>query len=182
MRGGSERGEVETPWPHLRKPVVGAINGAAITGGLELALLCDFLVASEQARFADTHARVGVMPGWGMTVLLPQAVGLRRAKQMSLTSRFVTAGEALRVGLVNQVVPHEELLPTALGLAEEIASADPLAVETLLASYDECASVTTGEALLIEQRVSHDWRQTQFDPAKVAERRDAVMARGRSQV
>ena len=62
----------------LSKPVIGAVNGVAITGGFELALCCDFLVASDRARFADTHARVGVMPGWGLTVLLPQAVGIRR--------------------------------------------------------------------------------------------------------
>ena len=99
------------PWPVMTKPVIGAINGAAVTGGLELALQCDFLVASDRARFADTHARVGIMPGWGLTVLLPQAVGVRRAKEMSLTGNYVGAEEALALGLVNRVVPHEELLP-----------------------------------------------------------------------
>ncbi|HQV57383.1 MAG TPA: enoyl-CoA hydratase-related protein, partial [Ilumatobacteraceae bacterium] len=68
------------PFTPISKPVIGAINGVAVTGGLELALHCDFLIASERAKFGDTHARVGVMPGWGLTVLLPQAVGLRRAR------------------------------------------------------------------------------------------------------
>ncbi|HEY4375916.1 MAG TPA: enoyl-CoA hydratase, partial [Acidimicrobiales bacterium] len=83
------------PFPKGDKPVIGAVNGAAITGGFELALACDFLVASEHARFADTHARVGIQPGWGLTVLLPQAIGLRRAREMSATGNFVDASTAL---------------------------------------------------------------------------------------
>ncbi len=89
------------------KPIIGAVNGVAVTGGLELALNCDFLVASERARFADTHARVGVHPLWGLTVLLPQAVGIRRAREMSATGNFVDAETALAWGLVNHVVAHE---------------------------------------------------------------------------
>jgi enoyl-CoA hydratase len=184
MRGeetdaGAER--LGAPWPVMTKPVIGAINGPAVTGGLELALHCDFLVASERARFADTHARVGVMPGWGLTVLLPQAVGLRRAKEMSLTGNFLTAAEALAWGLVNHVVPHEELLPAALGLARDIASNDAEGVATLLASYKEAALTTAAEGLLIEERVSRAWRDQRFDPAEVERRRAAVVARGRAQ-
>ena len=117
--------------------MIGAVNGVAVTGGLELALACDLLVASEHARFADTHARVGIMPGWGLSVLLPQAVGLRRAKQMSVTGNYVDAGTALAWGLVNQVVPHEELLPTCRQLAADVASNDPAAVARLLQTYRE---------------------------------------------
>src|SRR5690606_20981276 len=105
----SQRG----PFPDMETPVIGAVNGVAITGGFELALACDFLVASEQARFADTHARVGIMPGWGLTVLLPEAIGFRRAKEMSTTGNFLDAQTALAWGLVNHVVPHAELLPFA---------------------------------------------------------------------
>src|SRR5215204_1895603 len=97
------------PFPAVTKPVIGAINGFAITGGFELALNCDFLVASERARFGDTHTRVGVMPGWGMTVLLAQAIGVRRAREMSFTGNFLDAEEAMHFGLVNHVVPHDEL-------------------------------------------------------------------------
>ena len=95
--------------PAMGKPLIGAINGAAITGGLELALACDFLVASERARFADTHARIGIMPGWGLTYELPEAIGLRRAREMSATGNFVGARTAMDWGLVNHVVPHAEL-------------------------------------------------------------------------
>jgi enoyl-CoA hydratase len=169
------------PFPVMTKPVIGAINGPAVTGGLEIALRCDFLVASEQARFADTHARVGIMPGWGLTVLLPQAIGLRRAKEMSLTGNYVGAAEALALGLVNHVVPHQELVPVAQTLARDIASNDPEGVASLLASYKETALTTAAEGLLIEHRVSQSWQQRHFDPAEIERRRNAVVARGRSQ-
>lgn len=100
-----------------RKPVIGAVNGHAITGGFEIALNCDFLIASENAMFADTHGRVGIHPGWGMTQLLQQAVGQRMAMQMSMTCQFIDAQTALRAGLVNEVVPHDELIPRVMQLA-----------------------------------------------------------------
>ncbi len=102
------------------KPVIGAVNGHAITGGFEIALNCDFLIASERALFADTHAKVGIHPGWGMTQLLQQAVGQRRAKQLSFTGEFINAEEALRTGLVNEVVSHEELMPRAREICSQI--------------------------------------------------------------
>ena len=88
----------------MTKPVIGAVNGPCVTGGFEVALACDFLVASERAVFADTHARVGLTPGGGMSVNLPQAVGIRKAKELSLTGNYVDAAEAHRLGLVNHVV------------------------------------------------------------------------------
>ena len=94
-------------------PVIAAVNGVAVTGGLEIALACDFRIASDRARFADTHARVGVFPGWGLTARLPQAVGQSWARQMSFTGDYVDAPLALRIGLVNEVVPHGELLRAA---------------------------------------------------------------------
>ncbi len=105
-----------------RKPVIAAVNGHAITGGFEIALNCDFIIASDQAVFADTHAKVGIHPGWGMTQLLQQAVGIRMAKQMSLSCRFVDSAEALRIGLVNEVVPHDGLLNRVMEICSEIAS------------------------------------------------------------
>jgi enoyl-CoA hydratase len=104
------------------KPVIGAVNGYAITGGFELALNCDFLIAAESASFADTHARVGIQPGWGMTQLLQQAVGQRMAKQLSFTCQFISAAQALRYGLVNEVVPDAELLPRARAIADAICA------------------------------------------------------------
>src|SRR5215207_6877498 len=127
------------PFPEMATPVIGAINGVAITGGFELALACDFLIASERARFADTHARVGIMPGWGLTVLLPEAIGFRRAKEMSTTGNFLDAETALAWGLVNHVVPHDDLLPFCRNLAGDIATIDPRAVRQMLQTYDEGA-------------------------------------------
>ena len=160
-------------------PVVGAVNGVAVTGGLELALLCDFLVASDQARFADTHARVGIHPSWGLTGMLPQAIGIRRAREMSFTGNYVDADEALRIGLVNRVVPHGELLSAAEAIAEDIASNDARAVAAIRRTYLEVAATTMAEGLTLERRRAADFR---FDPDEVGRRRDAVIARGREQV
>ncbi len=107
--------------PHAT-PVIGAINGPTVTGGLELALCCDFLIASERARFADTHARVGVMPGGGMTIRLPQLIGIDRARRMSFTGDYIDAETARDWGLVVEVVPHESLLARTRELASTIAS------------------------------------------------------------
>ncbi|MCK9898330.1 enoyl-CoA hydratase [Frankia sp. AgB32] len=166
--------------PVLDKPIIGAINGPAVTGGLELALQCTFLVASEQARFADTHARVGVMPGGGVTVLLAQSVGLRRAVEMSLTGNFVGADEALRLGLVNHVVPHGELLPVARRLAGDIAGNDQHGVRRLLAHYRQIANAATlDEAHALEGVMSMTWRP---GTSNIGARRDEVLRRGRAQL
>ena len=165
--------------PVIDKPIIGAINGVAVTGGLEIALQCTFLVASERARFADTHARVGVMPGGGMTVLMAQTMGLRRAVEMSLTGNFLSADDALRLGLVNHVVPHEELLPFTRGLAADIVNNDPGSVRQLFQHYRQIANAATlDEAHLIEGYMAETW---QAGVSHVAERRADVTARGRSQ-
>ena len=91
----------------MRTPIVGAVNGATFTGGLEMALGCDFLVASERAVFADTHARVGILPGGGMTARLPQLVGMATARRLSMTGEVVDAAFAERIGLVSEVVEHD---------------------------------------------------------------------------
>jgi enoyl-CoA hydratase len=165
--------------PVIGKPIIGAVNGVAVTGGLEIALQCTFLVASERARFADTHARVGIMPGGGMTVLLAQTVGLRRAIEMSLTGNFLTAEDALRLGLVDHVVPHDELLPFARRLAGDIVSNDQPGVRRLLAHYRQMANAATlDEAHLIEGYLAETWHA---GTSQVAARRAAVTDRGRSQ-
>lgn len=170
------------PWPRTTKPVIGAVNGAAVTGGFELALQCDFLVASERATFGDTHTRVGIMPGWGLSVLLPPAIGLRRAKEMSLTGNFIAAGEALRLGLVNHVVAHDELLPFTLSLAADVAGNDARSVRALLEGYDAVAATTTAEGLRIEAARAADWNRDPAATADVARRRQAIIDRGRSQI
>jgi enoyl-CoA hydratase len=170
------------PFPPRTKLLIGAINGPAITGGFELALSCDFLVASERARFADTHARVGIMPGWGLTVLLAEAIGVRRAKELSTTGNFLDAATALQWGLVNHVVPHEELLPRARKLATDIAGNDQAGVRRMLRTYDEGYLMTRDGAWDLEGKVSHEWLAGRADlAAQVEERRGKVMERGRSQ-
>jgi enoyl-CoA hydratase len=165
--------------PPLSTPLIGAVNGAAVTGGLELALACDFLIASERATFADTHARLGIMPGWGMTYALPEAVGVRRARQMSATGNFIDARTALNWGLVNHVVPHAEVVAVSLGLAADAAANDAGAVQALLATYRE--QVIGAAPAGIEARARARWHAAGIDRTEVARRRDAVIERGRSQ-
>ena len=168
------------PWPPMVKPVIGAANGAAATGGLELLLHCDFLVASELARFADTHSRVGVLPGWGLSVLLPQAIGVRRAKEMSATGRFIAAEQAFEWGLVNHVVPHDRLISTAIDLANEAVSNDTACLRALFALYDDNSMGTTAEGFTREKDRSQEWIHEHYAPERVASRRSALEARGRA--
>ena len=170
------------PWPRLSTPVIAAVNGPAVTGGLELVLHCDFAVASERAHFADTHARVAVLPGWGLSVLLPQAVGLRRAKQMSFTGNYVPAVLALEWGLVNLVVPHAELLPEATRLARDVCSNDRAAVAALLTLYDDNASDQIAAGQQREWHVAREWRDHQYTPELVASRQAGIRQRGRNQL
>jgi enoyl-CoA hydratase len=167
--------------PHA-KPLIGAVNGVAVTGGFEVALNCDFLIASQRARFADTHSRVGVMPGWGLTVLLAQRIGIGRAKEMSITGNYVDANTALAWGLVNHVVPHEELLPFCRQLAADTVSNDQRGVRRMLQTYNEVTDTTIADGWKIEARVSRDWEGAGFDPAEIEARRMKVVERGRSQI
>ena len=170
------------PFPERTKPLIGAINGVAVTGGLELALACDFLIASDRAQFADTHARVGVMPGWGLSVLLPQAIGVRRSREMSLTGNYVGAELAASWGLVNRVVPHEDLIGTVLELAADIRSNNQQGVRQMLQTYERTTSVTLEEGWDVEAKMGREWlRVTNFRPEDVAERRANIQNRGRSQ-
>ena len=170
---------VRGPFPKLVKPLIGAVNGVAITGGFELALNCDFLVASDRAKFGDTHTRVGVMPGWGLTVLLSQAIGVRRAREMSFTGNFLGAEEALQWGLVNHVVPHDELMPFTRSLAADIVGNDQPGVRQIRGTYAAINADQAGWA--IEARDGLAWKEATFSPERVAERRAAIQARGRQQ-
>jgi enoyl-CoA hydratase len=169
-----------SPWKPLAKPLIGAINGAAITGGLELALHCDFLIASERAVFADTHARVGILPGWGLSVLLPQRVGFAMARRMSFTGDFVDARTALAAGLVTEVVAHDELLPTAQRLAATIVANHRPAVRALHASYRRIEHAGAAEAFELEQEAAREWRRSGASDG-IAARVPGVIARGRDQ-
>lgn len=169
-----------SPWVALGKPLIGAVNGVAITGGLELALSCDFLIASERAVFADTHARVGIMPGWGLSVLLPERVGFSMARRMSFTGDFVDARRALECGLVTEVVPHDQLLARAQVVAATVAANHRPAVLTLHASYRRIEAEINGRALDLEAEVSRQWRRG-GGADELAARVPGVFARGRNQ-
>lgn len=163
----------------LSVPVIGAVNGVAITGGLELALACDLRIASQRARFADTHARVGAIPGWGLTARLPQAVGDGWARQMSFTGDFVDASTALRIGLVNDVVAHDTLVPRALELAgrmTETLREPALRIRTL---YNMRRDGTGQDAIDAERSSGASFSVDDLD--SFAGRRAAVFERGRAQ-
>lgn len=168
-------------FPRPDKPLIGAVNGPAVTGGLELALGCDFLIASERATFADTHARVGVMPAGGLTIRLPQLIGINRARQMSLTGDFVDAGRAGAWGLVNEVVPHASLLGRALALARAVAEIDPAAVSEIRSMYAALAFRYDDEAGADEARWSRRWMRGHFDAEALAARRSGIIERGSAQ-
>lgn len=163
-----------------RKPVIGAINGVAITGGFELALACDVLIGSENARFADTHARVGIMPGWGLSQKLSRLIGMSRAKEMSFTGNFLDAATAERWGLLNRVVPAERLLAEARQLAADMASVEPGFVAAYKALIDDGFALPFGEALALETARSRTANRS-VSPDEVERRRTAVLARGRTQ-
>jgi len=177
--GSPNASGVRGPFPRVTKPLIGAVNGVAITGGFELALNCDFLVASEHAKFGDTHARVGVMPGWGLTVLLPQAIGVRRAREMSFTGNFLSAHEALDAGLVNHVVDHADLIPFTRSLASDIIGNDQPGVRQIRRTY--AAITAEADSWAIEAADGRTWRKENFSPERVEQRRIAIQARGRQQ-
>lgn len=166
---------------NMPKPVIGAINGFAITGGFELALMCDFLVASPEARFADTHARVGVVPGWGLSQRLPRLIGANRAKELSLTGNYLDAETACAWGLVNRVVLAQELLPTCIQLARDILSTEPVTRLEIKRLIDAGWHATLAEGLRLEDEASKAHGRREVRPEKVAARRAAIQARGREQ-
>ena len=162
------------------KPVIGAINGVAITGGFEVALACDILIASERARFADTHARVGILPGWGLSQKLSRLIGVYRAKELSLSGNFIDARTAEAWGLVNRVVAPEDLLPSAKRLAHDIASVPADAVQQYKKLIDEGFAITFGDSLKHETATTSKLNAA-VTPEAVEARRAQVQARGRTQ-
>lgn len=164
----------------LAVPVIGAINGVAITGGFELALACDVLIASTNARFADTHARVGIMPGWGLSQKLPRLIGVYRAKELSLTGNFVDAVQAERWGLVNRVVAPAELLPTCRLLAADMMSCVPEMVSAYKGVIDRGLAETLQEGRRLEVAANREHGR-ELRSEDIARRRQAVTSRGRNQ-
>lgn len=140
-----------------RKPVIGAINGAAITGGFELALACDILLLSANARFADTHGRVGVMPGWGLSQKLSRLIGPGRAKQLSFTAQAIGAQQALDWGLANHLVPAADLMGEALRMAHQISELPAPFIARYKRLIDDGFVLPLAEAIELEARISRDF-------------------------
>ncbi len=162
----------------LDRPIVGGINGVAITGGFELALACDVLIGSSHARFADTHARVGIMPGWGLSQKLSRLVGIQRAKALSLTGNFLSAEEACAWGLLTRVVKPDALLSACTELAQDMLSCVPEVMRAYKRVIDEGFAATYAEGRSIERRAA---AARGISAKDVGARRSLVQERGRTQ-
>lgn len=162
------------------KPIIGAINGFAVTGGFELALACDYLYAARCARFADTHARVGLIPGWGLSQKLPRLVGINRAREISFTGNYFSAEQALAWGLVNEVCEDDQLIERALASARDIAGTQPEALRRIRAMMNEGWEMTLGDALQMEGERSGAYNST-IDFAAMEQRLAELKTRGRRQ-
>jgi enoyl-CoA hydratase len=182
--GGAEGavtdGEIVRAMHRFDRPIIGAVNGVAVTGGFELALACDVLVASSEARFADTHARVGILPGWGLSQKLPRLVGIHRAKELSFTGNYLSAEKAEAWGLVSRVVAPADLLPTCEALARDMLSCDPRTLRGYKRLIDEGFGKTYREGLSLETERSAA-HVKEVSPDEIAARRAGIQQRGRSQ-
>lgn len=148
----------------LTKPVIAAIDGPCMTGGLEIALSASFAIASDRSSFADTHAKVGLFPAWGLSALLPRAIGAARARQMSLSGVTIDARTACDWGLVNEVVEPAALLPRCLAIAAQIGAADARSVRWQLAHLRATDGKPITDALAAEEAAVERWRAGEADP------------------
>lgn len=162
------------------RPIIGAINGFAITGGFELALACDVLIASNTASFADTHVRMGVMPGWGLSQKLSRAIGIYRARELSLTGNYLSAEKAEAWGLVNRIVDSGSLISTCQSLAHDMLSSVPDMLTTMKRVINEGYGQTLNDGIELERSI---WRAQvkNVTPNAIATRVDSVKSRGRTQ-
>ncbi|MGE0860048.1 MAG: enoyl-CoA hydratase [Gammaproteobacteria bacterium] len=165
----------------FKGPVIGAVNGVAVTGGFELALNCDLLIGSTAARFADTHGRVGLLAGWGLSQRLSRVIGLARAKELSLTGNFIDATTAERWGLLNRVVEPEALLPACRELASAMLGLAPDFLPTYKRVIDEGYGMPLEAALSYEKAESRTWN-ARISADSIEARRGAILARGKQQV
>lgn len=179
--GGAESGwDMADAMASFDGPILAAVNGYAVTAGFEMALACDLIVASTEAKFADTHARVGMMPGWGLSQRLPRLIGIARAKELSFTGNTITAERAYEWGLVNRVVAPEELLPACKALASEMASTAPGMLEGIKKLIDEGYGMPFAQAMRFEDVQAREFAQ-RVAVDQIAARREGVLARGRTQ-
>lgn len=169
-----------TAFANCPKPIIGAVNGFAVTGGFELALACDFLYAARSAKFADTHARVGIVPGWGITQKLPRIVGINRAREISFTGNYFSADQALEWGLVNRVCDDSDLVPQALATARQIAETLPEALTEVRHMINAGWDTTLADGLALEGRRSKTFND-QVDFGQMSARLEQLKSRGRKQ-
>ena len=146
-----------------KKPTIAAVNGFAVTGALELVISCDIIIAAQSARFADTHARVGIVPGAGMSQILPRLVGAAKAREMSFTGEFIDAAEALSFGLVGRVVPDDKLMETALDIAGKIIKTNKGALLKIKEMINGGLRLTLADGMAFEAREFMKWREV-IDP------------------
>jgi enoyl-CoA hydratase len=161
-------------------PVIAAVNGAAATAGFELALACDLIFVSTHAKFLDTHARVGMLPGWGLSQRLPRLIGIARAKEISLSGNAVTAERAYEWGLANRICEPDALIEEARALALDMCSCVPGVMEGVKTLIDEGYSMLFDDAMAHELHVGTEQSKT-VDSASIGERRAGVLDRGRKQ-
>ncbi len=161
-------------------PIIGAINGHCITGGFEMALACDVLIASETARFADTHARVGMLPGWGLSQKLPRLIGISRAREIAFTGAPIFAQQAYEWGLVNHVVPAQELMTKAIELADNMSACVPQVLLRYRELIDQGYSMPLDKALAWEEQEAIDWSKKVTGDI-IAQRREGVLEKGRQE-
>jgi enoyl-CoA hydratase len=135
----------------LDKPVIAAINGYALGGGMEVSMACDFRIASDKAKMGQTEINIGLIPGWGGTQRLTRLVGKARAKELVYTGRIIDANTALQWGIVNKVAPHQELQNTARAFALELASKAPVAMKVAKSLIEKGADVDLQSALALER-------------------------------
>lgn len=159
--------------------VIGAVNGAAVTGGFELALSCDLLIAASMARFADTHLRVGAMPGWELSQRLSRTIGMARAKQMTLTGQYISAQQAADWGIVSEVVVSSELMSRAFALADSMLAMPPDGLRAHKRLMDDGYAVTLADGLKIEAERARAHNGA-VRPEDVAQRRAQITAHGRA--
>ena len=139
----------------IRKPVIAAVSGFALGGGCELAMMCDFIIAADNAKFGQPEIKLGIIPGAGGTQRLPRAVGKAKAMDMALTGRMMDATEAERAGLVSRVVPLDKLMDEALGAALQIADFSQIAVMAVKESVNRAFEGTLADGVMFERRLFH---------------------------
>ena len=139
----------------IRKPVIAAVSGFALGGGCEVAMMCDFIIAADNARFGQPEIKLGIIPGAGGTQRLPRAIGKAKAMDLALTGRMMNADEAERAGLVSRVVPLDKLMDEALGAALSICDYSQIAVMSAKESVNRAFESSLSDGIMFERRMFH---------------------------